>query len=223
MNLLPDGFRRLRTKTHRNFALYGTTLGLAGCYACRDSQPRGTSPMTASALPSLGPFSFGRATALGQSAAAPSATGKKINICRHGLQAKVRPSSFIGSSQTGHCAVRAGTERPISASVPRAAERPLSQTCNKRHQLNSGLSRPCGSVTKIRLCPSTGCRDMCPFPYVASTSTELPAETRRNSPSLVSNSTMPSSHTASTRPGGIFQPALRTPAGTCTKRIRDAG
>jgi hypothetical protein len=59
-----------------------------------------------------------RATAHGQSAE-PSATGKKINICRHGLQTKARPSSFIGSLQAGHCGVMAGTERPMSDSVPK--------------------------------------------------------------------------------------------------------
>jgi hypothetical protein len=39
----------------------------------------------------------------------PSATGKKINICRHGLHSKARPCSFISSLQTGHRGVMAGT------------------------------------------------------------------------------------------------------------------
>ena len=106
----------------------------------------------------------------------------------------------------------------IFRSIPGKARWPT-----RRYQPNSGLSRPRGSAIKITLCPSTGCREMCPFPNVSSTSTELPAETRRTSPSLVSNSTIPSSHTASTRSGGVCQPASRTPAGTCTKRIGDAG
>jgi hypothetical protein len=59
---------------------------------------------------------------------------------------------------------------------------------------------------------------MWPFPWVSSTNTKPPAD-RRTSRSLVSNSTMPSSHTASTRPGGVCQPTSRPPAGTWEKRI----
>lgn len=73
---------------------------------------------------------------------------------------------------------------------------------NRRHH-SPGSSRPSGNVIRIKLCLSKGCREIWPFPCVSSTRTELPADTRRTSPSLVSNSTMPSSHTASTRPGGV--------------------
>jgi hypothetical protein len=64
---------------------------------------------------------------------------------------------------------------------------------------------------------------MWPFPSVSSTNIEPPAETCRTSPSLVSNFMIPSSHTVSTLPGGACQPISPMPAGTCTKRMRDAG
>jgi hypothetical protein len=79
------------------------------------------------------------------------------------------------------------------------------------HQLKRGWSRPCGSVTKIKFCPSTGCREMCPFPCVSSTSTALPAETWRTCPSLVSNSTMPLATLRVLVPAGYANPLREHP------------
>jgi integrase len=62
-----------------------------------------------------------------------------------------------------------------------------------------------------------------PVRFELSEQTRQAVETRLVSPSLVSNSTTPSSHIASSRSGGVWKPASRIPAGRWTKRMREAG
>jgi hypothetical protein len=62
----------------------------------------------------------------------------------------------------------------------------------------SGLSKRCAKIARQHdydeVLSRLWVREMCPFPCVSSTRTAFPAERRLTSPSLVANSTWPSSH-----------------------------